>query len=50
VGRLVSRRTLLPEHPEVLVVPDATEDARFRCNVLVTGPPNIRQAARAVDC
>lgn len=34
--------TFLPLRPEVLYVPDATKDNRFRENVLVTGPPNIR--------
>lgn len=34
--------TLLPEHPEVLVVRDARLDARFANNALVTGPPDIR--------
>ena len=34
--------TLLPAHPEVLVVPDAPRDARFAANPLVTGDPGIR--------
>eukprot|EP00891_Asterochloris_glomerata_P001527 jgi/Astpho2/1527/Aster-05401 len=33
--------TLLPQHPEVLVVPDATQDIRFQDNPLVTGEPYI---------
>lgn len=34
--------TLLPTHPEVLVVPDAILDARFKYNPLVVGDPLIR--------
>ena len=33
--------------PDVMVVPDAAQDARFRANPLVTGPPNIRFYAGA---
>ena len=39
--------TLLPAHPEVLVVPDACQDARFAANPLVTGEPGIRFYAGA---
>jgi hypothetical protein len=39
--------TLLPPHPEVLVVPDAREDARFADNPLVEGEPKIRFYAGA---
>eukprot|EP00892_Ulva_mutabilis_P003559 jgi/Ulvmu1/1575/UM111_0003.1 len=34
--------TLLPQYPECLVVSDARNDARFRNNKLVTGPPHIQ--------
>lgn len=34
--------TLLPQCPECLVVSDARNDARFRNNKLVTGPPHIQ--------
>jgi hypothetical protein len=34
--------TLLPQVPECLVVTDARNDARFRSNRLVTGPPYIQ--------
>ncbi|MEO6153226.1 MAG: ATP-binding protein [Croceibacterium sp.] len=33
---------------EYLEVPDATQDARFECNPLVTGPPHIRFYAGAI--
>ncbi|THF71777.1 diguanylate cyclase [Deinococcus sp. Arct2-2] len=33
--------------PEVMIVPDATQDPRFRSNPLVTGPPHIRFYAGA---
>ncbi|DBB02594.1 hypothetical protein WJX82_002554 [Trebouxia sp. C0006] len=39
--------TLVPKNPEVLVVPDATEDARFQSNPLVLNDPNIRFYAGA---
>ena len=39
--------TLLPPHPEVLVVPDARDDARFADNPLVVGEPKIRFYAGA---
>ncbi|KAL0041901.1 hypothetical protein WJX79_008318 [Trebouxia sp. C0005] len=39
--------TLVPKNPEVLVVPDATEDARFQSNPLVLNAPNIRFYAGA---
>lgn len=39
--------TLLPPHPEVLVVPDARDDARFADNPLVVGEPRIRFYAGA---
>lgn len=35
------------QQPHVLVVPDATQDERFRTNPLVTGHPNIRFYAGA---
>lgn len=38
---------LLPKHPTALVVEDTFEDARFRDNPLVTGPPYIRFYAGA---
>jgi len=34
--------TLLPQHPEVLVVENTLTDARFKDNALVAGPPGIR--------
>jgi GAF domain-containing protein len=34
--------TLLPEHPEILVVEDATQDARFSQNKLVVGTWHFR--------
>lgn len=34
--------TMLPQSPECLVVSDARNDARFRDNKLVTGPPHIQ--------
>mmetsp|Transcript_6257 Transcript_6257/g.10468 ORF Transcript_6257/g.10468 Transcript_6257/m.10468 type:complete len:534 (-) Transcript_6257:46-1647(-) len=34
--------TFLPRHPEVLYIPNAREDERFRNNPLVLGPPYIR--------
>eukprot|EP00967_Tisochrysis_lutea_P041686 scaffold50093_cov23-Tisochrysis_lutea.AAC.1 len=37
-----NRRTLLPQHPEVLVVENTLTDARFKDNALVAGPPGIR--------
>ena len=33
---------------ELLVVPDATQDPRFNCNPLVTGPPHLRFYAGAL--
>lgn len=39
--------TLLPAHPEMLVVPDTLEDGRFQNCPLVTGPPHIRFYAGA---
>ena len=38
----------LHEEPGFLVVPDLTEDARFRANPLVTGDPNLRFYGGAV--
>ena len=35
-------RTLLPLFPEALVVPDTTQDARFKHLPFVAGPDNIR--------
>ena len=35
-------RTLLPAYPELLVVENALDDARFRNNPLVIGFPHIR--------
>ncbi|KAL3143838.1 hypothetical protein ABBQ32_003662 [Trebouxia sp. C0010 RCD-2024] len=39
--------TLVPKNPEVLVVPDATEDVRFQQNPLVLNDPFIRFYAGA---
>ena len=39
--------SLLPVPPEVLLVPDATTDARFRQNPVVTGEPYVRCYAGA---
>ncbi|KAL0020911.1 hypothetical protein WJX77_010024 [Trebouxia sp. C0004] len=39
--------TLVPKNPEVLVVPDATEDVRFQANPLVLNDPFIRFYAGA---
>lgn len=39
---------ILNKH-NILIVPDATEDFRFKDNPLVTGPPNIRFYAGAVS-
>eukprot|EP00953_Heterococcus_sp_UTEX-ZZ885_P003254 2276-Heterococcus_DN1.PRE.1 len=38
---------VLPDAPDVFVVPDATTDRRFMFNVLVTGPPDLRFYAGA---
>ena len=35
-------RTLLPLFPEALVVPDATQDARFKHLPFVVGPQHVR--------
>ena len=43
---------ILSKH-NILIVPDATQDFRFKDNPLVTGPPNIRfyaGAVRVVTC
>jgi two-component system, sensor histidine kinase len=38
---------VLPDAPDVFVVPDATTDRRFMFNALVTGPPDLRFYAGA---
>jgi GAF domain-containing protein len=38
---------ILPDSPDVFVVPDGRQDARFLSNPLITGPPYIRFYAGA---
>ena len=44
--RFICARAILHRGP--LIVPEMTQDARFTCNPLVTGPPYVRFYARAL--
>lgn len=39
----------VPDHPEVLVVEDASQDARFSQNPYVKSEPNMRSVKKGLD-